>query len=65
MGGLFCKCKTAERLAQEGGEYNVPIVLRLELNVLEPNVPQRHHPQCKNIERSKISGGVNEFGLTK
>ena len=60
MGGLFCKCKTAERLAQEGEEYNVPIV-----NVLEPNVPQRHHPQGKDIERSKISCGVRVFGLTK
>ena len=65
MGGLFCKCKTAERLAQEGGEYNVPIVLRLELNILEPNVPQRHHPQGKDVERSKISCGVRVFGLTK
>ena len=64
MGGLFCKCKTAERLAQEGEEYNMPIVLRLELNILEPNVPQ-HHPQDKDVERLKISCGVNGFGLTK
>ena len=59
---MFCKCKTAERLAQEGEEYNVPIVLRLELNVLEPNVPQRHHPKCTNID-GKFHRSV--FGLRK
>ena len=61
--GIVLQCKTAERLAWEGEEFNLPIVLRLELNVLEPNVPQRHHPQGKDVERSKISCGVRVFGL--
>ena len=59
---MFCKCKTAERLAQEGEEYNMPIVLRLELNILEPNIPQRHHAQGKDRQIENFMWSV--FGLT-